>query len=80
MDCVIVDPAIVEIDIARHESYYFYNRRLNGRSVVSGQRIAPERARGIVEANADAVQASTGEVDFSERPSTWTWTARVMEE
>lgn len=80
MDCVIEEPALVEVDVVRHESYYFYNRRLNGRSVVSGQRIAPERARAIVEANAGAPQYATGDIDFGERPCQWTWTAKVMED
>ena len=69
--------AVVEIDIVRHEAFYFYNRRENGRSVVSAQRISPERAQGIVEANDDVEQYATGNVTFSPEPCQWTWTAKL---
>ena len=80
MDSTLAQPVTavaVEIDIVRHEAFYFYNRRENGRGVVTAQRIAPERARGIVEANDDAEQYVTGKVTFSPEPCQWTWTAKL---
>ena len=67
----------VEIDLVRHEHFYFYNRRENGRSVVNAQRISPQRAQDIFEANADAQQHVTGRVDFGPASCEWTWTAKL---
>ncbi|MBP6473105.1 MAG: hypothetical protein KBE23_06685 [Chloroflexi bacterium] len=71
------ETAVVEIDLVRHEHFYFYNRRENGRSVVNAQRISPQRAQDIYEANADAQQHVTGRVDFGPASCEWTWTAKL---
>lgn len=34
----------IEIDIIRHNNFYFYNRRENGRSIVVGKPITSQRA------------------------------------
>jgi len=67
----------VEIDVVRHDHFYFYNRRENGQSVVSAQRISPERAAQIVQSNADSDQYTTGQVTFQSTPCEWTWTAKL---
>jgi len=67
----------VEIDVVRHDSFYFYNRRENGQSVIKAQRISPQRAFDIYEANSDAEQFATGRVDFGPAGCEWTWTAKI---
>jgi len=74
---IIAQATAVEIDIVRHEHFYFYNRRENGRGVVNAQRIAPQRALDIYDANRDADQYTTGRVDFGPAPCEWTWTAKL---
>lgn len=69
--------AVVEIDIVRHEHFYFYNRRVGGHSVVTAERISPQRALDIYDANTDAPQYNTGRVDFGPAPCEWTWTAKL---
>lgn len=71
-------PTIVEVDIVRHEHFFFYNRREDGRSVVTSQRIAPDRARQIYEANqTNAWQRTTGRISFDATPCEWSWTTRT---
>ncbi len=67
----------VEIDVVRHDNFYFYNRRENGQSVITAERISPQRAAQIVESNADSDQYATGEVDFGLAVCEWTWTAKL---
>lgn len=69
----------VEVDIVRHEHFYFYNRRENGHSVVTAERIPPQRAREIYEANrSNDEQRTIGRVDFDRPPCEWSWTTRFV--
>lgn len=71
-------PTIVEIDLVRHDAHIFYNRRENGRSIVTGQRVPLDRARQIYEANQENDwQRRNGLVSFDPAPGEWSWTTRI---
>jgi hypothetical protein len=72
---------IVEIMIVRHCHHYFYNRRVNGRSDVSGQPITRERAEQIYRNSADATdRIGSGPVgDFNPTPCEWSLSVRFIE-
>lgn len=71
-------PDIVEIDITRHDYHYFYNRRINGKTVVTARRIESDLAQEIYLAYAErGEQYNTGVVDFDPAPRQWMWTVRV---
>jgi len=74
---IVEQTKAVEVDIVRHEHFYFYNRRENGRGIVLAERISPQRALDIYDANAEAQQYTTGHVDFGPAPCEWTWTAKL---
>ena len=73
---VVVQVKTVEVDIVRHEHFYFYNRRENGHSVVTAERIPPQRALDIYDANTDSEQYTSGRVNFGPAACEWTWTAK----
>lgn len=78
MNSLVDIDLLVEVDLVRHEHFFFYNRRENGRSVVNSQRIAPDRARQIYEANAgNEWQRKNGLVNFDPAPCEWSWTTRL---
>ena len=81
MDNALADPVtatIVEIDLVRHDAHIFYNRRENGRSIVTGQRVPLDRARQIYEANQENDwQRRNGLVSFDPAPGEWSWTTRI---
>ncbi len=71
-------PGIVEIDLVRHEHFFFYNRREDGQSTVTARRIPVERARQIYEANeGNDWQQTRGQVSFEAAPCEWSWTTRI---
>lgn len=72
---------ITDIDIVRHNTYYFYNLRRDGHTVVNSEQIGRDRARQIYEANQDQAQQRTkGVVSFDAAPCEWSWTVRIVEE
>lgn len=76
----IITVKIVEIDLVRSPyGHIFYNRRENGRHVVSAQPIDRRRARQIYEANHNAPDAEfeRGRVDFRPTAGEWSWTVRL---
>lgn len=73
------ETAVVEIELARHNSFVFYNRRENGRTVVAEQRIPLDRARQIYDANqGNEWQQANGSIGFDTTPAgDWLWTTRI---
>jgi hypothetical protein len=71
---------IIEIDLVRHGRHYFYNRRVNGVTDISGQSIGAARAAEIYHTNAneDHQYASGPAGDFNPDGPNWSWTVKQI--
>lgn len=74
-------PRVIEVDVIRHNFYYFMNRREDGETVISAVLITRERAMQILGANkGHGRQRTINTVDFDPiRPAEWSWTMRLEE-
>lgn len=79
---VLTNKQKIEINLMRHNHFYFHTVRINGRSRFQAERIDRDRALEIYQNNQDAEETYvSGRVDFDpERPCEWTWTAERIEE
>jgi len=70
---------VVEIDIIRHNFFYFYNLRRNGQKIETAKRIDRERAEEIYNENlGQGKQRTINRVIFDDlRPCEWSWTVRL---
>lgn len=69
-------PRVIEVDVIRHNMFYFMNRREDGETVISAVLITRERAMQVYQANEGrGRQRTINTVDFSDlRPCEWSWT------
>lgn len=73
---------IIEINLIRHDHFFFYTLRINGRTEINGKPISRERAKEIFESNQDVKeQYVSGLVNFDpETACQWAWTVTRIEE
>ncbi|MBK8900264.1 MAG: hypothetical protein IPM53_03705 [Anaerolineaceae bacterium] len=73
---------ITEITLIRHNHFFFYTLRINGRTEINGKPISRERAKEIFDNNQDGKeQYVSGQINFDpEAFCQWAWTVTRIEE
>lgn len=66
---------VINLHIVKHNDFYFYTRRENGRTIIDAQRINAERATGIMRLNEDDPAVSVSQRQTEEG---FSWIADIV--